>query len=187
MAWRWSGTKPSSKPTILGACGLFADKQLSKPMLTYQKVNSVEWYTHWKYPKIEIISFNKMFLKLPILRRISLNCGNSQTTGNMMTSSNGKISRVSGPVTGITGPASHFTGHMTVCPSAYPLANGKETIKPQHISTCGESTGHRWIPPTKASDAELWCFLWSAPQQTFEKKIETLAIWDAIAPIMTSL
>ena len=23
---------------------------------------------------------------------------------------------------------------------------------------CGEFTGHRWIPITKASDAELWCF-----------------------------
>ena len=29
---------------------------------------------------------------------------------------------------------------------------------------CGEFTGHRWIPHTKASDAELLCFLWSAPQ-----------------------
>ena len=28
---------------------------------------------------------------------------------------------------------------------------------------CGEFTGLRWIPRTKASDAELWCFLWSAP------------------------
>ena len=27
----------------------------------------------------------------------------------------------------------------------------------------GEFTGHRWIPLTKASHAELWCFLWSAP------------------------
>ena len=26
-----------------------------------------------------------------------------------------------------------------------------------------EFTGPRWIPLTKASDAELWCFLWSAP------------------------
>ena len=43
-----------------------------------------------------------------------------------MTSSNGKIFRVTGPL-------------------------------------CGEFTGHRWIPLTKASDAELWCFLWSAP------------------------
>ena len=24
---------------------------------------------------------------------------------------------------------------------------------------CGEFTGHGWIPRTKASDAELWCFL----------------------------
>ena len=27
----------------------------------------------------------------------------------------------------------------------------------------GEFIGHRWIPRTKASDAELWFFLWSAP------------------------
>ena len=25
---------------------------------------------------------------------------------------------------------------------------------------CGEFTGHRWILRPKASDAELWCFLW---------------------------
>ena len=31
---------------------------------------------------------------------------------------------------------------------------------------CGEITGHRLIPLTKASDAELWCFLWSSPEQT---------------------
>ena len=28
---------------------------------------------------------------------------------------------------------------------------------------CGEFTGHRWLPRTKASDAELWCCLWSGP------------------------
>ena len=33
----------------------------------------------------------------------------------------------------------------------------------------GESTGHRWIPLTKASDAELWWFLWCAPEQTVEQ------------------
>ena len=43
---------------------------------------------------------------------------------NTMTSSNGNIFRVTGPL-------------------------------------CGEFTGDRWIPRTKASDAELWCFLWS--------------------------
>ena len=30
---------------------------------------------------------------------------------------------------------------------------------------CGEFTGPRWIPRTKANDAELWCFLWSAPKK----------------------
>ena len=48
-----------------------------------------------------------------------------------------------------------------------------------------KSTGHRWIPFTKASDAELWCFLWPAPEQTAEKMIETPVIWDAIAFVMT--
>ena len=34
---------------------------------------------------------------------------------------------------------------------------------------CGEFTAHQWIPLTKASDAELWWFLWSAPEhQWFE-------------------
>ena len=31
---------------------------------------------------------------------------------------------------------------------------------------CGAFIGHRWIPLTKASDAEPWYFLWSAPEQT---------------------
>ena len=29
---------------------------------------------------------------------------------------------------------------------------------------CGELTSYRWILLTKASHAELWCFLWSAPE-----------------------
>ena len=45
----------------------------------------------------------------------------------MITSSNGNIFRVTGPL-------------------------------------CGEFTGHRWIPRTKVRDADLWCFLWSAPE-----------------------
>ena len=51
----------------------------------------------------------------------------------------------------------------------------------------GESTGHRWIPLKKTSDEELWCFLWSTPEQTIEQTIETPVSWDALALIMTSL
>ena len=52
---------------------------------------------------------------------------------------------------------------------------------------CGEFTGNRWIPHTKTGDAELWCFLWSAPEQTVDQTMETPVIWDTIALIMTSL
>ena len=55
----------------------------------------------------------------------------AETRSHMMTSSNGNIFRITGPL-------------------------------------CGEFTGHRWIPITKASDVELWCFLWSSPEQMFE-------------------
>ena len=38
-------------------------------------------------------------------------------------------------------------------------------------SLCGDFTGHRWIPRTKASDAELWCFLWSAHEKRLSKRL----------------
>ena len=44
----------------------------------------------------------------------------------------------------------------------------------------------RWIPRTKASDTELWCLLWSAPELTIEQTTVRLVIWDAISIIMTS-
>ena len=40
-------------------------------------------------------------------------------------------------------------------------SNGNISRVTGHL--CGEFTGHRWIPITKASDAELWWFFWSAP------------------------
>ena len=63
----------------------------------------------------------------------------------------------------------------------------KWTQFPPYWPLWEESAGHLWIPLTKASDAELWCFLWSAPEQTVEQTIESIVIWSAIALIMTSL
>ena len=50
-----------------------------------------------------------------------------------------------------------LSGSMTMMTSSY--GNIFHVTGP----LCGEFTGLRWIPQTKASDAELWCFLWSAP------------------------
>ena len=41
-------------------------------------------------------------------------------------------------------------------------SNGNIFLVTGHL--CGEFTGHRWIPRTKASDAELWYFLWFASE-----------------------
>ena len=49
---------------------------------------------------------------------------------------------------------------------------------------------HRWPVVShhiKANDAELWCFLWSATEQTVEQTIKTPVIWHAIARIIPSL
>ena len=51
----------------------------------------------------------------------------------------------------------------------------------------GKNSGQRWIPFIKASDAELWCFPWSAPEQMVEQTIETPVILGAIALTITSL
>ena len=55
------------------------------------------------------------------------------------------------------------------------------------LALCEEFTGDRWITPTKASNAELWCFLWYTPKQTGEQTLETPMILDAIVVIVMSL
>ena len=44
----------------------------------------------------------------------------------------------------------------------------------------GEPTAHWWIPLTKASNVELWCFVRYWPEEAVEHTIELLVIWDAV-------
>ena len=50
----------------------------------------------------------------------------------------------------------------------YMMTSSNENIILVTGPLCGEFTGDRSIPRTKASDAELWCFLWSAPEYTVD-------------------
>ena len=88
---------------------------------------------------------------------------------------------------------------MEVWLSCYPVLLSTDSKTRSHMTTssngdifrvtghlCVEFTGPRWIPHTKASDAELWCFLWSASELTVELTMVRLVIWDAMAPIMPS-
>ena len=56
------------------------------------------------------------------------------------------------------GLATRFCYQLTMMTSS----NGNLFRVTGHL--CGEFTGPRWIPHTKASDAELWCLLWSASE-----------------------
>ena len=64
--------------------------------------------------------------------------------------------------------ADYLSGHVICRNNMYMMTswNGNIFCVTGHL--CGEFTDPRWIPLTKASDAELWCFLWSAPEWTAE-------------------
>ena len=47
-----------------------------------------------------------------------------------------------------------------------------------------KTIGQWWIPLTKASDVELWCFLWFAPEQKIRQTIKTPVSWGATPLIM---
>ena len=83
------------------------------------------------------ISFEKLFMRYQIP---DPSIQSSLQNAIIMTSSNGNIIRVTGPL-------------------------------------WEEFSGHRWISFTKASDAGLWYFLWSVPEQTVEQTIKTPRIW----------
>ena len=88
--------------------------------------------------------------------------------------------------------AGDFRRHLTHCDVIVMPANIMITLSNGNIFRLagplrGESTGHRCISLTKARDAELWYFLWSAPHQTVAQTIEATVIWNAIAIIMTSV
>ena len=50
-----------------------------------------------------------------------------------------------------------------------------------------EPTSHQWIILTKASDTEIWCFLWSVVEQVVGQPIEMPVIWNTIVLIITSV
>ena len=60
------------------------------------------------------------------------------------------------------------------------------------LRVTGLCAGSLWVPgefpsQRQASEAELWCFLWFAPEQTFEQIIEAHVIWNTTKLIMTWL
>ena len=61
--------------------------------------------------------------------------------------------------------------HALLCLDQCKMTSSNGNILRVTGHLCGEFTGPRWIPHTKASDAELWCFLWSAPELKVEETV----------------
>ena len=89
-------------------------------------------------------------------------------------------------------------GHLSRRPLNFlPVARYDDVIKWKHflrywsfvggIRRSSVGSSHRWIPLTKAIDAELWYFLWYAFEQTVVHTIDTPVIRGTIALIMMSL
>ena len=53
---------------------------------------------------------------------------------------------------------------VLVSPMMYMMTSSNGNIFRVTGHLCEEFTGPRWIPRTKDSDAELWCFLWCTPE-----------------------
>ena len=82
--------------------------------------------------------------------------------------------RLPGPITAIHRPhtrkqvAPHACYVRYILPGKIHACDPDDVIKWKHFRVtdhlCGEFTGRRRIPRTKASDAEVGCFLWSASE-----------------------
>ena len=59
---------------------------------------------------------------------------------------------------------SHFVNHWWSSSLMHMMTSSNGNIFRVTGHLCGEFTGPRWIPHTKASDAELWCFPWSTSE-----------------------
>ena len=57
-----------------------------------------------------------------------------------------------------------YTSSMSHTPKQHMVTSSNGNIFRVTGHLCGEFTGPRRIPRTKVSDAELWCFLWSASE-----------------------
>ena len=60
--------------------------------------------------------------------------------------------------------AAAFLNHWWAKQSTRMMTSSNGSIFRVTGHVCGEFTGPRWIPHTKASDAELWCLLWSVSE-----------------------
>ena len=130
------------------------------------------WVSHMSYLEIRLISLASCNPKRqPVLVFVYLNTFSGKCFLKLAPSVSTVVTLKSGALPStcpsLSGLESNF-GHpmrpfkMAGEISRYMMTSSNRNIFRVTGHLCGEFTGPRWIPRTKASDAELWCFLWSA-------------------------
>ena len=149
---------------MVKACRLYNTKLLSKPMLPCWLLDLSEYISvkleakfesFHQWNAFENIFFEKQSFCLDL--NVFAPCCPWRHMAPYFSDNTGPVNQVLCHSSYITSSSLH---------SMITSSNGSIIRVTGHL--CGEFTGPWWIPSTKASDAELWCFLWSAPEYTVE-------------------
>ena len=125
--WAFPDYRPVAAFKSLRFALFFNSQSLILTCRSISKINMHKFYILTKLILMKLINSNILIKEQFEISHRFTSINLIQFCCFMLTSSNGNIFRVTGPL-------------------------------------CEEFTGHRWISLTKASDAELWCFLWSAAE-----------------------
>ena len=116
---------------------LFNDRYIK---ITYSWIYLVEVLSMEDSVTLLLIMQQLRMFVVPLVLQLKPMCWNSNHIWTPLVTAAQKVFHII-MMTSSNGYIFHVTGHL-----------------------CGEFTGLRWIPRTKASDAELWCYLWYAPE-----------------------
>ena len=135
--------------------------------LVHNKWQAITWAKIWPNILAYIIaSLNALTLSKRIERvKIFLPCFQMRSLPGSLLYRNKLLCDSAQNLSIINRPGNHMVSGASFTNMVYPMmtsSNGNILRVTGH--SCAEFTGPRWIPRTKASDAELWCFLWSAPE-----------------------
>ena len=113
-----------------------------------------DWYKLVTENQLDVVQFCKYFVNILICRQLEIFQINSHHRLTMTQSDAHHLTTWPGWYMKVYASLTHLPmGDVIVISSNGNIFRVTGTLY-------GEFTGHRWIPLTKASDAELWCFLW---------------------------
>ena len=135
-----------------------------KVAMAYEDKTPLQWAKqHWPFFSLRLVLINNARLVVVYIMA-EWNEANLESSSN---SYHAIIIQTFGLTLGLTQMGYVSLLSTNICASSFATfmmtsSNGHLFRVTGHL--CGEFTGPRWIPRTKASDAEHWCFLWSTPE-----------------------